>query len=190
MGRSRSSPLGRIISLIEPLASDEERRSQFYTQAILLSLLFFFFLIFFFHEENSRRHHFQDRDPSRDGAGSLRLWHCTWPLYPRKEKKKKHTQQRKKEGAVGAQGSGNNPLSPFKNWLECVALTVRHCGITHGTSGKLGRDPPGQALCLKCGATLCSPPSSGLGLAGSRHTHAAAPQNIKPPCFFFFFFFF
>lgn len=60
---------------------------------------------------------------------------------------------------MGAQCAIINPLSPFKNYLEYIALTVRHSGITHGPSGKLGRerDAPGPALCLECRATLCSP---------------------------------
>ena len=115
MGRSRSSPLGRIISRIEPLASGKERRGQLCTRGhTLLSLLFFIFLIYFYFLF-FRRQRLQSRDPSQGGAQSPSPLNCTWPLHPRKGGKKAKTlqQQRRKEGAVGAQGAGKSSPQPF-----------------------------------------------------------------------------
>lgn len=161
MGRSRSRPLGRIISLIEPLASGKERRSQLYTRQpsyLFFFLLFLFILFLFFRGKEP------PQAPSRPrpklgwrGLPETAVPHLAAPPKEGEKKPPKPNQQRMMEGAVGAQGSGNNPLSPFKNRPEYVVLTVRHCGITHGPSGRLGRDPPGRALCLECRATLCSP---------------------------------
>lgn len=87
---------------------------------------------------------------------------------------------------MGAQGSIINPLSPFKNYFEYIALTVRHCGITHGPSGKLGRERssrPGFVPGVQ-GYSLF-PLGFGLGLAGSQHTHPVAPKNVNPSYYFF-----
>lgn len=50
LGRSKSRPLGRMISRMEPLASGKARRSQLYTQAtpFLFSFFSFIFFLFFF----------------------------------------------------------------------------------------------------------------------------------------------
>lgn len=88
---------------------------------------------------------------------------------------------------MGAQGSIINLLSPFKNYFEYIALTVRHCGITHGPSGKLWRQRSSRPGFVP-GVQVYSlfPLSSGLGLAGSHHTHPVALQNINPSSHFFF----
>lgn len=124
LGRSRSSPLGRIISLIEPLASGKERRSQLHTQETLLFLppnafLFVFFLFSFFFLNffppaplRLRPESGWSRVPE---TAALHL--ATTPREGEKRSPNKPTQQTRKEGAMEAQGPVNNPLSPFENWV-------------------------------------------------------------------------